>query len=343
MEKVYLILMKGISCSSKSTLVPVLEDKYKAKVLSSDTLRQELNLSDTDSSVFKIITNKIHEYLSSGISVIVDATNLTAKKHNHYKAIANKHKASLICHYVITHTDLWERNAKNRIDTLWHDYSMDRMFEIRQSMYQALRFPTSNIFDEIHYHINDISDTYSISERNVNRDYIEWFKSYYCGNKEVFLNNTYLFFDVLKSCGFLQIVLPEVYNMYGFDQQNKHHTLTLEKHTFKVCENLEDKTEVMIWAGLLHDVGKLVKGIKREKEEGNFSYIGHAGASTELTMCILTRLGFSISFAEEVANIVNLHMYLPYEGELKQSKINQLGEKTYEQLKQFRDADKNAK
>ena len=334
MEKVSLILMKGISCASKSTLVPVLEDKYKAKVLSSDTLRKELNLSDTDSSVFKIITEKTNEYLSSGTSVIIDATNLTAKKHNHYRAIANKHKVSLICHYVITHTDLWERNAKNRIDTLWTDYSMDKMFEIRQSMYQALRFPTSNIFDEIHYHINDVE---------FREEDIKSFMTYYKENKDLFLDDITSFLEPLYHNGLLLEILPEVYNMYGFDQQNKHHTLTLEKHTFKVCENLEEKTEVMVWAGLLHDVGKLVKGIKREKEDGNFAYIGHAGASTELAMCILTRLGFSISFAEEVANIVNLHMYLPYDGELKQSKINQLGEKTYKQLKQFRNADKNAK
>lgn len=334
MEKVCLILMKGISCASKSTLVPVLEDKYKAKVLSSDTLRKELDLSDMDSSVFKIITEKTNEYLSSGISVIVDATNLTAKKHNHYKSIANKHKAHLICHYVITHTDLWERNAQSRIDTLWTNYSMDKMFEIRQSMYQALRFPTLNIFDEIHYHINDVE---------FNEDNINSFMDYYDENKDLFLNDVTSFLKPLYKNSLLLGVLPEVYKMYGFDQQNKNHTLTLEKHTFKLCDNLEEKTEVLVWAGLLHDVGKLVKGIKQEKEYGTCSYIGHAGASTELTMCILTRLGFSISFAEEVANIVNLHMYLPYEGKLKQSKINQLGESTYNQLLKFREADKTAK
>lgn len=332
--KVKLILMKGISCASKSTTVKELKDKYNAVVLSSDTLREEYGLSNTDNAVFKIIDDKALENLSKGISVIIDATNLSMKKHRRYKALANKTKADLICHYVITHPEIWELHAKNRIETKWTNLTMDDMFDIRKKMFQGLSFPMKSEFDEIYFHIKDIS---------VEDNLINEFKTYYNNNLDLFLNNTKAFLQPLYDNGLLEKVLPEVYNMYGYDQQNIHHKLTLENHTFKVCDSLKNKTEENIWSALLHDVGKLTKGIKSIKSTGDYSYIGHAGASSEMSMCILNRLKFELDFSAKVSTIINKHMYLPYEGTLKKSKIDIIGEDLYKTLKEFRIADINAK
>lgn len=329
-----LILMKGISCASKSTRVKGLKDTYNAVVLSSDTLREEYNLSDTDNSVFKIIDEKALELLTNNTSVIIDATNLSAKKHRRFKTLANKTNSKFICHYVVTHPVLWEEHAKKRIETKWTDYTMDKMYEIRQKMYQGLSFPTYLEFDEIHYHIKDIE---------VDDVHINQFKEYYITHLDLFLNDTKSFMLELYNNGLLEKVMPEVYNMYGYDQQNMHHKLTLENHTFKVCSGMTNKTEVNIWSALLHDVGKLTKGIKSLKPSGDYSYIGHAGASSEMSLCILNRLKFELDFSEKVSNIINKHMYLPYEGMLKKSKIDQIGEELYQTLQEFRIADINAK
>lgn len=329
-----LILMKGISCASKSTLATNLKSTYNAQILSSDELRAENGLSSTDNSVFKIIDDKSLELLNNDISVIIDATNLSAKKHRRYKTLANKTNSKFICHYVVTHPKLWEEFAKKRIESKWTHFNMDDMYSIRQKMFQGISFPTLLEFDEIHYHIKDIEvDSNDIAE----------FKEYYKTHLELFLNDTKSFFNELYHNGLLEKVIPEVYDMYGYDQQNMHHELTLENHTFKVCSGMVNKNEVNIWSALLHDVGKLTKGVKQLKQTGDYSYIGHAGASTELIMCILNRLGFGLNFSEKVSTIINKHMYLPYEGTLRKSKIDQIGEELYDTLKEFRIADVKAK
>lgn len=328
-----LILMKGISCSSKSTVVNELKLKYNAAVLSSDDIREELGINYKSNDVFKIIDDRATNLLLSGSSVIIDATNLTMKKHRKYKELARKCNVPLYCHYTITHSYIWETYAHNRIRTKWTHLSLNDMYDIRQNMFLALSFPMKPEFDKIIYHITDIT---------IDKKFINEFKDYYNNNLDLFLNNTKKFMAPLYANGLLEKVIPEIYDMYGFDQKNTYHELTLENHTFKVCDELIHKTEENIWAGLLHDVGKLTTGIKREKDNGNYSYVGHAGASSELAMCILNRLGFDLDFCENVSIIVNKHMYLPHQGRLKDSKVKELGPDLLDKLREFRVADHNA-
>lgn len=329
-----IILMKGLSCASKSTTALKLAHKYDAVVLSSDEIREEFGLEWTDKSVFNILDKRVIENIEKGINVIIDATNLSIRKHRKFKDMAKRLNAKLICNYVITHPYIWEQYADMRCKSKWTDLSIDDVLKIRQNQAIALIFPTLYFFDEIEYIVTDV-----ISDNNS----IEQFKKYYDQNKELFIKDTKTFFKPLYENGLLKQVMPEVYNMYNFNQENVYHKLTLENHTFKLCENLSNKNEVMIWAGLLHDTGKPIKGIKRRKPTGDYSYIGHAGISAEIAMCILRRLGFDLTFAEEVSTIINLHMYLPYEGELKKQKIQELGDKLYLNLLDFRSADVSAK
>lgn len=328
-----LILMKGISCSSKSTVANELKAKYNATILSSDDIRDELGIDYKTNDVFKIIDDRASTLLSNGSSVIIDATNLTMKKHRRYKELAKKCKVPLYCHYIITHSDIWENYAKKRIETKWTHLNMNDMYDIRQNMYLALSSPMKSEFDKIIYHITDIK---------IEEDFIKEFKDYYNNNLDLFLNNTKEFMVPLYENGLLEKVIPEIYNMYGFDQMSTYHELTLENHTFKVCDELVTKTEENIWAALLHDVGKLTNGIRRKKTTGYYSYVGHAGASSELAMCILNRLGFDIDFCESVSTIVNKHMYLPHQGRLKDSKVKELGPDLFNKLREFRVADHNA-
>lgn len=330
MNKHKLILMKGISCAGKSVIVEQLKVDEDAIILSSDSLRQSLGLDKKDPSVFGVINKMAHEYLRNGKTVIIDATNLTHKRHSHYRTIARKHKVAYECHYVISHTYLWEENAQERIQTRWNDYTMDKMLDIRQKMYMGLCFPLKWEFDNIVFHVSDIdSSAFAIN----------FFKHYYNRHKDLFINDIENFLKPLLHCGFLDDIMPEVKAMYGFDQNNPHHNLTLEKHTFKVCNNLKDKSEVMIWAGLLHDIGKVTKGIQKERQDGSCTYLGHQGASTELAFCILHRLGFSIDFVRDVCEVVNKHMYLPYEGEVNPRTIDFLGQDLYKKLLDFREVD----
>lgn len=329
-----LILMKGISCAGKSTIVEELKQEENTIILSSDSLRESLGLEKTDNSVFDMINKMAHDYLNQGKTVVIDSTNLTHKRHTHYREIARKHGVEYVCYYVITHPQIWEENAQVRIETKWKDTSMDKMLNIRQKMYMGLCFPMRKEFDSV---------VYRFVTPSVNPHSLNFFKHYYNENKELFLTKTEEFFEPLKRCGYLEDVFPELFAIYGVDQENEHHTLTLDKHTFKVCENLKEKNEANVWSALLHDLGKMTKGIKQQKENGGCTYIGHHGASTEIAFCVMNRLGFPIEMIEEVCLLVNKHMLLPYEGTLKPRTIDFLGQDLYQKLIAFREADKNAK
>lgn len=79
-----LIIMVGLPGSGKSTRAKELAALEKSCViLSSDAIRKELSGSEQDQTqndrVFKLLYQRMNEYLSKGESVIIDATNTTLK------------------------------------------------------------------------------------------------------------------------------------------------------------------------------------------------------------------------------------------------------------------------
>lgn len=329
-----IIVMKGIPGAGKSTLVNKLRSLNKGiKVFSSDDIRDEFNLEYNDKKALKIYFNRAYDSLKNGNSILLDSTNLKKKYHNKVKELQNIFKTKLTCYYVVTHPFLWEENIVYRMKNKWSNLSYKRVLEIRQKTLGALVYPLPNDFDNTHLTITDI---------DIPKKDIEVFMSFYNDNKRSFIENTKDFIYKAIDLNIIQSVIPELISIMGYNQHNSHHVLTLDEHTFKVCENLP-KTEKWIWAGLLHDLGKLVDGIKQPIEgTDEYSYIGHAGASTEIGVCILNRLGFSKEFMDEVMPIVNLHMYLPYDSTLSKQKQKQFAD-IYEDLLIFRDADLKAK
>lgn len=79
-----LIIMVGLPGSGKSTRAKELAALEKSCViLSSDAIRKELSGSEQDQTqndrVFKLLYQRMNDYLSKGESVIIDATNTTLK------------------------------------------------------------------------------------------------------------------------------------------------------------------------------------------------------------------------------------------------------------------------
>lgn len=331
-----LITMMGISCSSKSTRAKLLKEKYNAVLLSSDTLRQELHLHYMDEKVFKHINEIARKYINQNKSVIIDSTNLTAKTHARCKSLINKDiDCKFICYYTITHPYKWIYNAKARIEGRWKGYeTMNSMFLIRNKHFENLKFPLPGVFDNIILDITDI---------NLKQKHIKKFKRYYNSNIDLFLKNPRKFFNNIYEDGLLKKVIPELYLCYNYNQKNKHHTLTLENHIFTVAENLKVKTIENMWVAILHDIGKALYKLRKKKPDGEYSYHGHAGASTEMAICILKRLGFNDEFIKKVALIISYHMYLPYDEPLNKKKQKLIGQDLLNKLTDFREVDLIAK
>ena len=73
-----LIVMVGLQASGKSTRANELAKSYNATVVSSDCIRSQNKELDND-KVFKYLYSQVNEYLSMGLNVIIDATNITIK------------------------------------------------------------------------------------------------------------------------------------------------------------------------------------------------------------------------------------------------------------------------
>ena len=109
-----LTLMVGISGSGKSTHAAKLARAYPADIVEPDAIRLELTGDASDQSrngeVFRLAHSRTEAKLRSGISVVVDATNLDRKTRSKWIAIARRCAAEAHAIVVDTPVDV----AKNR-------------------------------------------------------------------------------------------------------------------------------------------------------------------------------------------------------------------------------------
>lgn len=111
-------------------------------------------------------------------------------------------------------------------------------------------------------------------------------------------------FQELEERGVLQKVLPEVYQLHGIDQ-SPFHRFDVFQHTMIVIDNLELDL-VLMWAGLLHDIGKFET--RSVDEKGHTHFIDHEIIGALMAESVLTGLGYPSEFVNQVKLLVRLHM-----------------------------------
>lgn len=100
-----------------------------------------------------------------------------------------------------------------------------------------------------------------------------------------------------------------------FDQQSKHHTLTLGEHVRKANEYVKEHggSNVLCTAALLHDVGKLVtsshKNSKGETTKELHYYQHHCCGAYEIPFYLIYDKNFTIDEIVYIANLVYYHMH----------------------------------
>lgn len=101
----------------------------------------------------------------------------------------------------------------------------------------------------------------------------------------------------------------------SFDQQNKHHTLTLGEHVRKASQYVKEHggSDILCTAALLHDVGKPVtashKNSKGETTEELHYYQHHCCGAYEIPFYLFNDENFSIEDIVYIANLVYYHMH----------------------------------
>lgn len=136
--------------------------------------------------------------------------------------------------------------------------------------------------------------------------------------------------QMLFQTGLMKHILPEVDDLFGLEQpEHWHPEGDVLVHTFGVVEQLrrfnEFPTVPLMWAGLLHDVGKKTR-MKFNPEKGHNQFIGHAEDSANMTVEIMQRLKFSNKEIEEVRFAVANHMKMHDFAKMKISKQRLLAE-----------------
>jgi tRNA nucleotidyltransferase (CCA-adding enzyme) len=106
--------------------------------------------------------------------------------------------------------------------------------------------------------------------------------------------------ELLRDVGALDLILPELMEGWGMEQ-NEYHKYSVYFHNVKCCDESK-RTLAHRLAGLFHDVGK-----SRTKDGPHF--YGHDIVGEAMTRSALARLSFPNDLARDAAHLVRHHMY----------------------------------
>ncbi len=135
-----------------------------------------------------------------------------------------------------------------------------------------------------------------------------------------------VFFEQLRECGALKIVLPEVAALFGVPQQKRWHPeIDTGIHTMMVldqADKLGNEPDVR-FAALVHDLGKATT----RKDEWP-SHPGHEARSVKLIKAMAKRLPIPKNFRELATLVAEYHTHCHREADLRDSTVLKVLEKT---------------
>lgn len=109
---------------------------------------------------------------------------------------------------------------------------------------------------------------------------------------------------LLYDSGILKYILPEVYEMFGFDQQNPWHPYTLEDHSIRTME-MVPPAPLLRFCALIHDIGKITSQSFDKNRIAH--YYRHHLDSEDMAREICSRLSFSNEDTSYVCILVREH------------------------------------
>ncbi len=135
----------------------------------------------------------------------------------------------------------------------------------------------------------------------------------------------------------LEVILPEIRNMKGFDQKNFHHIFDILTHTATVTEAISPIPHLRL-AALFHDCGKC--DCFSVDENGTGHFYSHPSISARKAEEALTRLHCDNKTKEKVVKLVKIHDSPIEESErIIKKKLRSLGEALFFDLIELQRAD----
>ncbi|MCX7570935.1 AAA family ATPase [Tumebacillus sp. DT12] len=316
------VMLVGLPGSGKSTIAPLVAVKEKALLLSSDKMRQELfgdeTHQDDNGLLFDQLYARARQTLKEGRSVVIDSTNISQKRR--MGVIKQFERYVREVYYLATPYEVCRQRNQAR-DRVVPEAALLKMYKSLQipALYEG--------WDEIHLmHHETPSET-----------------PYAPFGDEQAGSHDRLFGELAEWSGYFRAI-------HDMAQDTPHHSFSVSRHSYHVLDHLratyegEDR-EQMLWAALLHDLGKSVcKAFKPGSRYAHF--YGHENVSAQMTVELLRKAGYDDLYIYEVAQVVQLHMRLLHnQGNADaNAKLKALiGKEMYQTLEMFRKADVSGK
>lgn len=205
------IMMIGLPGSLKTTYAKGLFHKGKGVYLSSDDIRQEFNFEPNETvKTFDIMQKRLKELLELPFDIIYDATNLNRKFRRNILNIVNKSsiiRKKYAYFLALPHKVCMDLNNQRSGKEKVPDYIYNRML-------RSFDFP---------FELEGFNEVIKIGLEDVCKEYLE---------EDDYLNISLK--ESFKSC--------DIKDMINFEQDNIHHSFTLDKHTEK-CINYVKKLQ----------------------------------------------------------------------------------------------------
>ncbi len=153
-------------------------------------------------------------------------------------------------------------------------------------------------------------------------------------------------FEMLRACGGLRVVLPELERAAGVTQ-NEYHPDDVYWHTLKVCDAAARASLAVRWAALLHDLGKVdTRQVLHEGGASRVVFYGHDAVGAEMAARVLERLRYPRVFVQRCVRLVGAHMFR-YEHAWKPATVRRfmarVGVDVLEDLFALREADSRSR
>jgi len=333
MEKQTIYMMIGIPGAGKSRFYALGGVDYGThQYISSDEIRWEMYLKDDpdyskvdNQKVFQQAHKEIKEALDMGDNVVFDATNLNKKSRAHFIRTFSK-VADIVGFVFVTPVEHSMGVMKERLlGTKGEDAVRVVPPHKLEQMYHGFQIPTlQEGFKEL---------VYCYTEQANWPLFETWLKK---------MLNVRSVNGLKKQ--FNADLNPLISTIRGYDQNNKYHTLTLDKHTEGVlCGFYETLTEnkYLLLAGAFHDIGKLTT--RSEGKDGLSHYYNHENQSAYIFImnCYKPLLDLGLTKVEinDIIWLISNHMgLLKNQGE----KLEKEDPRMYKHLVDFNKADREA-
>ncbi len=115
-------------------------------------------------------------------------------------------------------------------------------------------------------------------------------------------------FKLLRRSGLLKIILPEVDNLTGVENQNGYLHKEVFLHTLKVVDNIAEKSDDLNlrFTALLHDIAK--PPTKKFYPETGWTFYGHDELGGKMIRGIVKRLRLPSSLGEYAQKLTRMHL-----------------------------------